>query len=424
MELYEKVVQKFPDSPENWVSYGHIQRTVGQQDKAVAAYRQAIELKPTSGEAWWALADLKTRRLDETDIRHLAGLISDNESNESDLIGMNFALGRALEQDGQFERAFQHYSEGNRLRALTAKHDRRAVTRHVENSINLFGQQFFAERVGAGFEAADPIFVLGMPRAGSTLIEQILSSHAQVEGTMELPDVPALAGWLAGGKDAGFEDSGYLNRLKALPREELRKLGQGYIWGTRLRRQTQKPFFVDKMPNNWMHLGLILTILPNARIIDARRNPMACGLSLFRQHFAKGQDFSYDLTDIGSLYSDYVRMMDHFDRTMPGRIIRVFHEDLVTDPEGGIRGLLDRLQLPFDERCMSFHENRRAVRTSSSEQVRRPINREGVDQWRSFEPWLGPLKAALGPIADNYPTVPATIGRAAGPHLDGPSDNN
>jgi hypothetical protein len=246
-----------------------------------------------------------------------------------------------------------------------------------------------------------------MPRAGSTLIEQILSSHADVEGTMELPDMPGIASLLGGGKDAGLEDSDYLEKLAALPTAELRKLGQAYLWGTRLRRQTGKPFFTDKMPNNWLHVGLILTVLPNARIIDARRHPLACGLSLFRQHFAKGQEFSYDLVDIGSFYSDYVRMMDHFDRVMPGRVIRVIHEELVTDPDAEVRRLLERLGLPFDANCLRPHENRRAVRTASSEQVRQPISADAVEGWRPFAPWLGPLKDALGSIVDSYPAPPS-----------------
>ena len=218
--------------------------------------------------------------------------------------------------------------------------------------------------------------------------------------------MPGIAAWLANGKRAAFGESEYLPSLAALPPAELLKLGKGYLWGTALRRQTSKPFFIDKMPNNWLHLGLILTILPRAKIIDARRHPMACGLSNFRQHYATGQAFSYDLADIGSFYADYVRMMDHFDRVAPGRVIRVFHEELTADPEAEIRTLLDRLDLPFDKACLTFHENRRAVRTSSSEQVRRPINRDGIDQWRAFEPWLGPLKEALGPIVDCYPEVP------------------
>ncbi|MCF2514105.1 sulfotransferase [Sphingomonas sp. G124] len=411
LEVYEKVVAKFPDAPENWTSYGHVLRTVGSQDEAVAAYRRAIELRPDSGAAWWALADLKTRPLRDEDIAQLEKVLEGDIPDENNRSSIHFALGRALEQAGRFDRSFEQYAEANRLKSATSGHDRAAVSRHVDASLQLFDVGFFESRRGAGFDGNDPIFILGMPRAGSTLIEQILSCHRDVEGTMELGDLPAIARWLGDGRHAGFEDSNYLARLAALPPVELGKLGQGYLWGTRLRRQSDKPFFTDKMPNNWLHIGMILTILPNAKIIDARRHPLACGLSLFRQNFARGQDFSYDLADIGSLYADYVRMMEHFDRIMPGRIIRVIHEDLVADSEGEIQKLLDRLELPFDERCLNFHESRRAVRTSSSEQVRRPINREGVDQWRAFEPWLGPLKRVLGSIADEYPAVPHDLVR-------------
>ena len=409
LDLFEQVVERFPDSPRNWISYGHILRTVGRREDAIAAYRHAIGLKRDAGEAWWALADLKTRELGSKDIEQLSEILAAGSADAADVSRLHFALARALEQAGRFEESFRHYAEGNRLIAAGHAYDRTAITRHVEESIRFLDGDFFRARKGAGFDTSDPIFVLGMPRAGSTLIEQILASHSEVEGTMELPNIIGIANWLAGEKRAAFEASDYLTHLAALPPAELLKLGKGYIWGTALRRQTSKPFFIDKMPNNWLHLGLILTILPKARIIDARRHPMACGLSNFRQHFASGQGFSYDLADIGSFYADYVRMMDHFDRVAPGRVIRVIHEELIAEPEAGIRSLLDRLGLPFDEACLNFQDNKRAVRTSSSEQVRRPISREGVEQWRSFEPWLEPLRQALGSIVDSYPAVPESV---------------
>jgi hypothetical protein len=250
-----------------------------------------------------------------------------------------------------------------------------------------------------------------MPRAGSTLIEQILSSHPEIEGVSELPDLPGIAKWLGDGKEVGFEDSTYLDKLAALPADELQRLGRGYIWNSGLRRRTMKPRFVDKMPNNWLHLGLILAIVPNAKIIDARRHPLACILSNYRQHFAKGQDFSYDLNHMARFYADYVRMMAHFDKLMPGRVHRVIHENLIAEPEIEVRELLDHLGLEFDEHCLRFYENKRPVATASSEQVRRPLYRDALDEWRHFEHWLEPVKDALGSIADCYPAVPATIGR-------------
>jgi hypothetical protein len=244
-----------------------------------------------------------------------------------------------------------------------------------------------------------------MPRAGSTLIEQILASHGEVEGTMELPDIPALVKRL-GARTRKAEESAYPEVLATLGPDALRALGEEYLERARIHRRTDKPYFIDKMPNNWAHVGLIRLILPGARIVDARRHPLDCCFSNFRQHYARGQGFSYSLTDMGRYYSDYVRLMAHFDRVLPGRVHRVVHERLIDEPEREIRALLDALGLAFDPACLRSHENRRAVRTASSEQVRRPINREGVDQWRPYERWLGPLKEALGPVLEAYPEAP------------------
>jgi hypothetical protein len=244
-----------------------------------------------------------------------------------------------------------------------------------------------------------------MPRAGSTLIEQILASHPEVEGTMELPDIPAIAKTL-GKRGAKDERSAYPECLASLAPDELRALGESYLETTRVQRKTDRPFFIDKMPNNWAHAGLIRVILPEAKIVDARRHPLACGFSNFKQHFARGQGFTYDLAELGTYYRDYVTLMAHFDAVQPGAIHRVIHEALVDDPETEVRRLLAYLGLPFDPACLAFHENDRAVRTASSEQVRRPLNREGFDQWRPFEPWLGPLTDALGPVLEAYPDTP------------------
>ena len=261
---------------------------------------------------------------------------------------------------------------------------------------------FFAARTGAGSVAPDPIFILGMPRAGSTLIEQILASHSLVEGTMELPDIPALAART--GRDGG----GYPQALAALDPAALADLGAQYCERTRIQRKTDKPFFIDKLPNNWVHVGFIHLILPNAKIIDARRHPLDCCFSNFKQHFARGQGFSYGLADMGAYYADYVDLMAHFDDVLPGKVIRIFHEAMVEHQEAQSRALLDALGLPFEGACLRFWENDRAVRTASSEQVRRPINRDGMDAWKPFEPWLGPLKDALGDELTAYPAVPPT----------------
>jgi hypothetical protein len=272
---------------------------------------------------------------------------------------------------------------------------------HVDRSIAFFTPAFFTSRQGQGCPAPDPIFILGMPRAGSTLIEQILASHPEVEGTMELPDIPALVKRLSG-RRLRSEESAYPECLEGLDAAALEALGAEYLERTRIQRKTGKPVFIDKMPNNWAHAGFIHAILPNARIVDARRHPLACCFSNFKQHFARGQSFTYEQEELGCYYRDYVRLMAHFEQVLPGRIRRVINEKLIEDPEGEVRRLLDFLGLPFDPACLRFHENERAVRTASSEQVRRPINRDGMDQWRPFELWLGPLKRGLGGALETW----------------------
>jgi len=403
--LYERVLQRFPAQAKVWMSYGHLLKTVGRQADSVAAYRRALGVTPGLGEVWWSLANLKTVRFDAADVAAMETALADHAIAEDDRFHLHFALGKALEDAQAAEPAFRHYAEGNRLRRAQVHYDPDEVSEHVQRSIALFTPAFFAAREGQGAPAADPIFILGMPRAGSTLIEQILASHPQVEGTMELPDIPEIAKRL-GGRRARGKTSAYPECLAALDAAALAVLGADYLQGTRIQRKTDRPFFIDKLPNNWLHVGLIRLILPNAKIIDARRHPLACCFSNFKQHFARGQGFSYDLAELGRYYRDYVTLMAHADAVQPGAVHRVIHETLVDDPEKEVRALLDFLGLPFDPACLRFHENERAVRTASSEQVRRPLNRDGFDQWQPFAPWLGPLKDALGPLLDAYPAVP------------------
>ncbi|HYE27864.1 MAG TPA: sulfotransferase [Allosphingosinicella sp.] len=400
--LYEQVLARFPDQAKVWMSYGHVLKTVGRQGDSVAAYRRAIAIQPTLGEAWWSLANLKTVALTAADRAAMAAALDSPGLGEEDRFHLHFALGKALEDEGEAAPAFAHYAEGNRRRRAAIDYDADETDRHVERSIALFTPAFLAERAGLGCAAPDPIFILGMPRAGSTLIEQILASHSRVEGTMELPDIPALARRL-GGRKLRSDPTAYPECLAALGRAELSALGEEYLETTRIQRKTGKPFFIDKMPNNWAHAGFIHLILPNAKIVDARRRPLACAFSNFKQHFARGQGFTYDQAELGRYYRAYVRLMAHVDSVLPGRVHRVIYERMVEDPESEVRRLLDHLGLEFEPACLRFHETERAVRTASSEQVRRPINREGLDQWRAFEPWLGPLKAALGPVLDAYP---------------------
>ena len=397
--LYKQLTARFPDHAKLWMSYGHMLKTVGDQDECVAAYRQALLVEPTLGEVYWSLANLKTVRFDDGDVAAMEKALATPYLAEEDRFHLHFALGKATEERGDFETAFAHYAKGNSLRSAELEHDLADVTAHVDKIIARFTPDFVGGHAGQGHMAPDPIFILGMPRAGSTLIEQILASHSMVEGTMELPDIPAIA--MREGRDFGGGPAGWVDAVSVIPPERFDELGAEFIDRTRIQRKTGKPFFIDKLPNNWAYTGLIQLILPNAKIIDARRHPLDCCFSNFRQHFAKGQAFSYDLAHMGAYYSDYVRAMAHFDDVLPGRVHRVIHEAMLDDPEAEIRSLLAYLGLPFEEACLDFHQNKRAVRTASSEQVRRPINRDGVDQWKPYEAHLGPLKTALGDLLDS-----------------------
>ena len=401
--LYREVLARRPEQAKVWMSLGHMLKTVGEQDEAIAAYRRAIDGAPALGEVWWSLANLKTVRFSDDDVAAMRDALAEEGLSDEDRLHLHFALGKALEDRRDDAEAFDHYERGNRIRAAQMRYDPDSITAHVDASAALFTTEFLAGRAGQGCDSPDPIFVLGMPRAGSTLVEQILSSHPMVEGTAELPDIITLVRRLNPG-DIQKEGLGarYPAVLAELPPEQLRSLGEEYLDRTRVQRTTGRPFFIDKMPNNWAHVGFIRLILPNARIVDARRHPLACGFSNFKQHFARGQGFSYELEAMGRYYRDYVRLMAHFDSVAPGAVHRVIHERLVADPETEVRRLLDFLGLEFDPACLRFYETKRAVRTASSEQVRRPITSEGLDHWRRFEPWLGPLKAALGPALETW----------------------
>jgi len=402
---YESVLRQFPQQPKLWMSYGHALRTTGKMAESIAAYRRALTIEPTLGEVWWSLANLKTFRFSPADVLAMREALGHGDLADDDRMHFEFALGKALEDTASYEDSFIHYAAGNSLRRTRHGYDPEETSRFVRRSKETLTREFFAERAGAGAEARDPIFIVGLPRAGSTLIEQILASHPLVEGTMELPHIPNMARKLAGPKQV--EEGTFLKRLASLSLQELRALGEGYLAETRIMRKTDAPFFIDKMPNNCMYVGLIHLILPNAVIIDARRHPLGCCFSCFKQHFAHGQWFSYGLEDLGRYYRDYVELMDHCDRVLPGRIIRMFYETVVGDTESEVRRLLDACRLPFHPGCLRFHENERAVRTASSQQVRQPIFRDAVEHWRHYEPWLGPLKESLGNVLTEYPGVPA-----------------
>ena len=393
--IWSSLLKALPDQPRVWLSFGHALKTVGRQAECIDAYRRAATLAPHMGEAWWSLANLKTLVFTSADVAEMERQLVRPDISDEDRLHLAYTLGKAFEDAGRYRPSFDHYQQGAGLRRARERYDAAATTSHMERSRALFTPDLLARKAGAGCPAPDPIFVVGLPRAGSTLIEQILSSHSAVEGTQELPDIISLARRLGGGPE-GRGATSYPESLTALDGADLSALGEEYLARTRVHRKTDRPFFIDKMPNNFAHVGLIHLILPKAKIIDARRHPMAGCFSAFKQHFARGQNFSYDLTDLGRYYADYVALMRHFDQVLPGRVHRVIYEDMITDPEAQTRALLDHCGLPFEESCLRFHETERAVRTASSEQVRRPIFTDALEQWRHYQAWLGPLETALG----------------------------
>jgi tetratricopeptide (TPR) repeat protein len=402
---YEALLKDFPEQPAAWLSYGHTLKAVGRQTDCIAAYRKAIALKPGFGEAWWSLANLKTFRFPDAEVEAMRDQLARTDISDEDRFHLQFALGKALEDAAQYAESFASYVTANRLRRAAIAYEAGEVSDHVRRCRSVFTRDFFAARAGWGSDSRAPIFVVGLPRAGSTLIEQILASHSAIEGTMELPDMVSIARRI-GGKKRKSDVTTYPEMLRALPADELRALGEEYIARTQIQRRLGRSFFIDKMPNNFAHVGLIHLVLPHARIVDARRHPLGCCFSAFKQHFARGQNFTYDLDDLGRYYADYVALMAHFDAVLPGRVHRVHYERLVENPEAETRRLLAYCGVPFEDACLQFHANDRAVRTASSEQVRLPIFRDALDQWRHFEPWLGPLKTALGPVLDIYPDTP------------------
>ena len=404
LELYAGVLAEYPHNARVWMSYGHSLKTANRQTDCVQTYRKSIELAPQLGEAYWSLANLKTFKFEPADIEAMQTQLARGKLTPEDRFHFHFALGKAFEDAGQFAESFRHYEEGNSLRRKGVGYDADWNSEQMRRMQALFTPQFFAARAGQGASAPDPIFIVGLPRSGSTLLEQILSSHPQVEGTMELADMPNLVRELGGSQVRA--KSKYPESIAALDADALLALGERYLELTRIYRRTDAPFFIDKLPNNFAHTGLIHLILPRAKIIDARRHPLGCCFSGYKQHFARGQHFTYNLDDIGRYYRDYVELMAHYDTVLPGRVHRVIYEQLIEDTEGEVRRVLDYCGLPFDQRCLRFYENERAVRTASSEQVRRPIYREGVDHWVNYEPWLGPLKSALGSVLEHYPNVP------------------
>lgn len=412
---YEIVLAHIPKAPGPWLAYAHTLRTIGRHEDSVAAYRNASARFPRLGEPYWSLANLKTFHFTDTEIAAMKEQLAATDLPVESRIQINFALGKALEDKADYQASFGHYKEGNALKRATMSYNAEMTSVYVLNCKTLFTSRYFDEFRGSGSDSRDPIFIVGMPRSGSTLIEQILASHSQIEGTMELRVLPYMVSRISARGVMQFKpgqthpalatdlQAPYPECLRNLDSAGLKLFGEEYLKRAAMHRTKNRPYFIDKMPDNFAHIGLIHLALPNAKIIDARRHPMPCCLSNFKHYFPLGKDFSYSLNDLGRYYADYVDLMAHFDKALPGRVHRVFYENVVEDPEREIRRLFGYLDLPFEEQCLRFYETDRPVRTASSEQVRMPIFTDALDQWTHFEPWLEPLKSALGAALASYP---------------------
>jgi tetratricopeptide (TPR) repeat protein len=402
--LYRELLAATPRDPDLHLSLAHALKTLGRREEAIDAYRQAAACRPEFGDAHWSLANLKTYRFSDEELARLQTLQNAPDIPVGDRYHLHFALAKALEDRGDYAGSFRYYQLGNALKRRESNYRPEIIENNTRQQIEVCTREFFDARQGWGAPDPDPIFIVGLPRSGSTLLEQILASHSKVEGTQELPNIQQIVGTLRG-REPDPQNPRYPRVLTELSAEELERLGGRYIAETRVYRMgkpAQVAFFIDKMPNNFRHLGLIRLMLPNAKIIDARREPMACCFSNLKQLFAKGQEFTYSIEDIARYYRTYLELMRHWDAVLPGWILRVEHEEVVGDLEGNVRRILDFCGLAYEPQCVEFHKTRRSVRTASSEQVRQPINREGLDQWKHFEPWLAPLRDALGDALSRY----------------------
>jgi tetratricopeptide (TPR) repeat protein len=404
LELYRKLLTEAPaegrEAADLHLSAAHALKTLGRQSEAIEEYRAAARARPGFGDAYWSLANLKTYRFTDAELAQMQAAEGAASTAIVDRYHLCFALGKAHEDRAQYAESWRCYERGNALVRAASRYRPEPVELNTANQQRICTREFFRAREGYGVASNEPILIIGLPRSGSTLIEQILASHSQVEGTQELADIPRFVLELQG-REPDLENPRYPAILADLPREAFVQLATRYLEDTRIYR-SGRPRFIDKMPNNFRHLGLIHLMFPNARIIDARREPMACCFGIYKQLFARGQEFAYSIPDIARYYRTYLELMEHWDRGLPGRVLRVHHEDLVEDLEGGVRRILEHCELPFEPACLEFHRTQRSIRTASSEQVRQPIFREGLDQWRQFEPWLAPLRAALGDALERY----------------------
>ena len=393
LAIYDHVIAKHPDFAQAYLTRGHALKTVGRVDEGVESYRAAYRARPDYGDAFWSLANLKTYRFTDDEIADMRRLIERPETATEDRFHLCFALGKAFEDREEFEASFSYYERGNELRLSGLRYDPERLPLAMRRQIEICDEKLFGEKAGFGSFYSDPIFIVGLPRAGSTLLEQILASHSEIDGTMELPNIIATAHRLNGRKLVS-EEANYPKILHELEDKHFKKLADAYINDTKIHRKGA-PKFIDKMPNNFMHVGLIHLMFPNAKIIDARRHPMACCFSGFKQLFADGQEFTYSLGDIANYYKNYVALMRHWDEVLPGKVHRVHYENVVADAENEVKKLLDFVGVRFEKGCLDFYKTERSIRTPSSEQVRQPIYKSGLEQWRNFEPFLEQLKATL-----------------------------
>lgn len=416
-----ELVEEYPTLPDVWLHYAHALRGLGSNDQCVAAYRKALELSPSLIAAYSHLASLKTYRFTAVEIAQMEAQLGRPDLSVQDRADLHFALGKALGEEKSYAKSFDNYAKGNALRRLGVDFDPKLLTAHRLNNQSLFTEAFFRDRQGWGCDSRAPIFIVGMPRSGSTLVEQILSSHSSIEALGELFDLDVIVGETLGRTEGDaphlYWIGGWFEFRKGLVQAfsrvvsrldtgDFRRMGEEYLEVAGSKRRLGRPFFTDKSLRNFGYVGLIHLVFPNAKIVDARRHPFDCGWSCFNSDFPGGQPFATRLSDIGNHYANYVRLMAHFDRVLPGRVHRVIYEDLVANPETVVRQLFEYLELPFEEQCLRFHENERAVATLSSEQVRKPLYKSGIEQWRPYEEWLGPLKVALGPVLEAYPFAP------------------
>jgi tetratricopeptide (TPR) repeat protein len=398
--LYQSLLLATPEDADVHLSIAHAEKTLGRRQQAIDSYHRAAACRPEFGDAYWSLANLKTYRFSNEELMRMRAAESAATTSPADHYHLCFALGKALEDRGEYEESFRFYARGNALKREESNYRADIIEANARRQIEVCTAEFFANRHGWGAPDPDPIFIVGLPRSGSTLIEQILASHSKVEGTYELVHIPQATKGLRG-RDPDPNNPRYPGILTEMSAEEFAALGRQYLAETRIYR-TGKPFFIDKMPNNMRHIGLIHLLLPNARIIDARREPMACCFSNLKQLFAQGQEFTYSTDDIARYYRIYLELMQHWERVLPGRVLRVQHEEVVADLETNVRRILEYCGLDFEPQCIEFHKTERSVRTASSEQVRQPITSDGLDHWKRFEPWLDPLKAALGDALTRY----------------------